>query len=255
MGVFLKLSGVMHPELVFPPSLLVTEQTIDISGFSATQKAFYLDLFWQIIGRYQQAQRARFTVGFTGPTGAGKSVIAVLFKELARQARLPFAFESITIDAYHYPNDYLLAHFSDGQSLKQVKGRYDTYEVAALARDLGAFAAGGPVAFPAYSRKLHNPVPNAVQISTGSALLIVEGLWLQYDQSGWESIAPLLDVRFFIEADQERTRQAVIRRHMTGGRSLADATRHYEQVDGKNSALVLQTKARADQVLPPYYLI
>ena len=245
----------MHPELVVPPTLLVTEQIIDISGFSATQKAFYLDLFWQIVRRYQQANRPRFVVGFTGPTGAGKSVVAVLFQEFARQARLPFGFDSITIDAYHYPNDFLNAHFSGGLPLKQVKGRFDTYDVGALAKDLDTFAGGGPVAFPAYSRKLHNPVPHAVQIDAGPALLILEGLWLQYDRSGWEAIGPRLDYRFFIEADQERTRQAVIKRHMTGGRSLADATRHYEQVDGKNSELVLPTKAQADQVIPPYYLI
>jgi len=245
----------MHAELFFPPTLPVTEQTIDISGFSTTQKAFYLDLFWGMVDRYRQANRPRQVVGFTGPTGAGKSVIAVLLQELARQARLPFGFEAITIDAYHYPNDFLNAHFSGGLSLKQVKGRFDTYDVAALAKDLSVFAAGGPVAFPAYSRKLHNPVPAAVRIDAGPALLIVEGLWLQYDQSGWEAIGPLLDFRFFIEADQERTRQAVIKRHMTGGRTLADATRHYEEVDGKNSALVLPTKSRADQVLPPYYLI
>jgi hypothetical protein len=29
----------------------------------------------------------------------------------------------------------------------------------------------------------------------------------------------------------------------------------FEQVDARNSALVLQTKSRADKVIPPYYLV
>jgi len=243
------------PDLIFPASLLVTEQTIDISGFTPRQKAFYRDLFWETVRIYQAAKKSRVIVGIAGPTGAGKSVVAVLFKELARQAGLAFGFEVITIDAYHYPNHFLLSHYSNGEPLKRVKGRYDTYDVSALARDLRAFASGGVTSFPAYSRKLHDPVPNSISVTEPATLVLVEGLWLLFDQAGWEGIRPLLDFCFFIESDQERTRQAVIKRHMTGGRTLEEATRHYEQVDGRNSELTLQTRGKADKVIPPYYLV
>jgi hypothetical protein len=241
--------------LIFPATLTVTEQTIDISGFTPSQKAFYLKLFWDTVEVYHAAKKRRVTLGIAGPTGAGKSVVAVLFKELARQAGLPFAFESVTIDAYHFPNGHLLAHFSGGAPLKQVKGRFDTYDVASLARDLKAFADGGTVAFPAYSRKLHDPVPNSIQVTSSASLLLVEGLWLLSDQGEWGRIRPLLDFCYFIESDQERTRAAVIRRHMNGGRTEADAARHYEEVDGRNSAWVLPTRVHADKIIPPYYLL
>jgi hypothetical protein len=246
---------VQNPDLTFPASLVVTGQTIDISGFTGRQKAFYLDLFRETVEVYQAAKKPRVAIGIAGPTGAGKSVVSVLFKELAEQARLPFAFESVTIDAYHYPNGHLLSHFSGGATLKQFKGRFDTYDVPALARDLKAFASGESVSFPAYSRKLHEPVPNSIGITNPATLLIVEGLWLLYDQGGWEQIRPLLDFCYFIDSDTERTRQAVIKRHMTGGRSFEDATRHYEQVDGRNSEITRQTRQRADKVIPPYYLV
>jgi len=246
---------VQIPDLAFPAALTVTEQTIDISGFTRRQQAFYLDLFWETVGIYHAAKKPRVAIGIAGPTGAGKSVVAVLFKELAKQARLPFAFEVITIDAYHFPNRFLLSHFADGAPLKQVKGRFDTYDVAALARDLNAFAAGENTAFPAYSRKLHDPVPNSIRINSPATLLVVEGLWLLSDLGEWGQVRPLLDFCYFIEADKERTRQAVLQRHVTGGRSLEDASRHYEQVDGRNSDLTLQTRHMADKVIPPYYLI
>lgn len=242
-------------DLTFPAALTVTEQTIDISGFTPRQKAFYQNLFWETVGIYQAARKSRVIVGVAGPTGAGKSVVGVLFQELAQQAGLTFKFEVVTIDAYHYPNRFLLSHFSNGEPLKTVKGRYDTYDVSSLARDLKAFAAGHRMAFPAYSRKLHDPVSDSIAITEPSTLLLVEGLWLLFDQAGWEAIGPQLDFCYFIESDKERTRQAVIQRHMTGGRSQEDATRHYEQVDGRNSDLVLATRHKADKVIPPYYLV
>jgi pantothenate kinase len=88
-----------------------------------------------------------------------------------------------------------------------------------------------------------------------ATLLLVEGLWLLHDGAGWEAVAPLLDFAYFIESDVERTKAPVVHRHMTGGRTLADATRHYEEVDARNSELVLLTKGRADKVIPPYYAL
>jgi pantothenate kinase len=244
---------VQTPELVFPAALTVTEQTIDISGFTPAQKSFYCKLFWEVIGIYNDAKKSRVVIGVAGPTGAGKSVLAMLFKEFAKQVHLPFAFESITIDAYHYPNSYLYSHLSAGVPLKQVKGRFDTYDVAQLCRDLTLFSAGGKVSFPIYSRKLHDPVPDSIHVEATAALLIVEGLWLLFEAAGWDRVRPQLDFCYFIDSDREKTRAAVVKRHMTGGRTFDDANRHYEDVDGKNSDLTQPTKQRADKVIPPYY--
>ncbi len=242
-------------ELEFPASLTVTDQTIDISGFTRTQKTFYLNLFWETAEIYTSTKKSRVAIGMAGPTGAGKSVVAVLFKELARQAPLPFAFECITIDAYHFPNGFLRSHFSDGVPLKQFKGRFDTYDVAALVNDLKSFAAGETVTFPIYSRKSHDPVPNSIRVEAKPALLLVEGLWLLSDRGDWAEIGPLLDFCYFIDSDMERTRKSVIKRHVTGGRTLESATKHYEEVDGRNADLVLQTRHKADKVITPYYLV
>ncbi len=47
----------------------------------------------------------------------------------------------------------------------------------------------------------------------------------------------------------------MIKRHMTGGRTYEDAAGPYAGVDGRNSDLVLQTRHKADKVIPPYYRI
>ena len=243
------------PELVYPATLTVTEQTIDISGFTPAQKTFYRELFWETNDIYNHAKKSRVIIGIAGPTGAGKSVVTVLFKEFAKQIRLPFAFEVVTIDAYHFPNSYLDSHLSDGAPLKQVKGRFDTYDVAQLCQDLAMFSSGGKVSFPMYSRKLHDPVKDSIRVEATATLLVVEGLWLLFEKGGWDKVRLLLDYCYFIDSDRDQTRSAVIKRHMTGGRTLEDAARHYEEVDGKNSDLTLQTRHKADKVIPPYYLV
>jgi putative kinase len=242
-------------EMKFPASLQVTEQPVDLSGLSTKQRDFYLNLFSEFVDIYKAQNRSRVVIGIAGPTGAGKSVVAMLCKELARQTGLPFVLESITIDAYHFTNQFLLSHFSNGTPLKQVKGRFDTYDAGALAGDLRAFSSGETVSFPTYSRKLHEPVKNGIVVEAKNTLLIVEGLWLLYDQAGWEDIGPLLNYAVFIEADAARAREPVLKRHMAGGRTLEDAARHYEFVDARNSELVLTTKHKADKVIPAYYSI
>jgi len=242
-------------KLQFPASLEVTGQAIDLSALSKGQKEFYVKLLSEIVDICRSKNKTRVVLGIAGPTGAGKSVVAVLLKHLAKQASLPFVLESITIDAYHYPNSYLNTHFADGVPLKRVKGRFDTYNTAQLAQDLAAFAAGETVAFPAYSRKLHDPVENSLIVEAKAALLVVEGLWLLYDEAGWETVGRLLDYAIFIEADIARAREAVLKRHITGGRSLEDAARHYEQVDARNSNLVMTTRHKANKVIPPYYSV
>ena len=103
-------------KITFPASLEVTEQHIDLSALTQRQKDFYLNLFSEIADIYRARNKSRFVLGIAGPTRAGKSVIAILLKDLAKQADLPFALESITIDAYHYPNSFLNSHFADGDS-------------------------------------------------------------------------------------------------------------------------------------------
>jgi pantothenate kinase len=242
-------------KIKFPTSLQVTEQPIDLSALSARQRDFYLNLFSEVVDIYEAKSKPRCVLGIVGPTGAGKSVVAVLFQEFAKQADLPFVLEAVTIDAYHFPNQFLISHHSNGVPLKQFKGRFDTYDGAALANDIRAFSSGETVSFPTYSRKLHEPVKDGIVVEAKHALLIIEGLWLLYDKAGWEEIGPLLDYSIFIDSDSAKAKEPVLKRHMRGGRTREDALMHYDLVDARNSDLVLTTRHKANKVIPAYYSI
>ncbi|MDP3963504.1 MAG: hypothetical protein Q8Q39_03335 [bacterium] len=246
----IKLSAIRFPKIIE-----VTDQKIDISAMTDLQKEFYTDLFREVVSVYESKNRPRVIVGLVGPTGSGKSVIAALFKELSKQIPLPFNFETIGIDAFHFANDYLRAQKSESGTLKDNKGRFDTYDVVKLSKALESFSAGQKVSFPVYSRKTHDPVENGITINQDRVLLFVEGLWLLYDRHGWERIGSYLDFSIFIEADADAVREKVIKRHAKGGRSFEDALRYYDAVDAKNFNFVMQTKSSANKIISAYYKI
>lgn len=246
------MNSIDFPNITFPPILNVTEQEIDISAITDKQKQFYVDLFKELVELYQSKQKPRMIVGMVGPAGAGKSVIATIFQEIAKQVFLPFRFETVGIDAFHYTNDFLVVNTSEGKALKNHKGRFDTYDVEKLVTMLTRFFKGEKVTLPKYSRKIHNPVDNAVTIQEQNALLLVEGLWLLYDQSGWDKVGELLDFSIFVEAGKEKVKQGVIGRHIAGGRTSDDALGYYEANEAINFDLIMKTKSKADKIIPAY---
>src|SRR5262249_8683586 len=159
-------------QLTFPDSVVVTDQVVDTSTLDPKRRQAFIGLFQRVVERYQAAEVPRYVVGLVGPTGSGKSVIASLFDQFASQLALPFRFASVGIDAYHFTNEYLRAHTIDGASMKAVKGRYDTYDVAKLARALAAFRAVRNVKFAVYSRAAHDPVEDIIDVSQDKVLLL-----------------------------------------------------------------------------------
>jgi putative kinase len=239
--------------ITFPEKLLVTQQEIDTSFLTDSQRGSYLKLFQQVIQVYESKGKHRVAVGLSGPTGSGKSVIAALFKQIVHQLSLPFRFETLGIDAFHYPNDYLLTHTAGDKTLKEFKGRFDTYDVPKLLKTLESFQTGRKIVLPEYSRKTHDPIEDAYVISEENVLLLVEGLWLLYDANGWEQIGNHLDFSIFINAEKDAVRASVIKRHTEGGRSPENAAAYYDSVDSKNFDLVLTTRNRANEVIDSYF--
>lgn len=243
-----------YSRVLFPSSVSVTGQEINISSLTNTQKQFYINLFMELLELYLSKQKPRMIVGLAGPAGSGKSVITAIFHEIAKQLQLPFRFETVGIDAFHYRNDFLLKHTTNGKPLKANKGRFDTYDVSKLTKALLDFSAWKEVSLPVYSRKTHDPIEDAIVIKKGEpALLIIEGLWILYDKDGWENVGKLLDFSIFIETDNEKVRQGVLERHVRGGRTLEDASAYYEANEAKNFDLIIHTKDKADKVIHSYY--
>lgn len=237
-------------DIVFPHTVKVTEQIIDISHLTAEQKTTYLNLFSDIVTTYKNSGKDRMVIGLTGPTGSGKSVTAAILMEISKQAHIPIQFATITVDAFHYPNEYLLSHTAqDGKTLKEYKGRPETYDTAKLTKALQDFSDGGELSLPSYSRLAHDPVENTVFISDKKSLLLIEGLWLLYDKNGWREVSKHIPFCYYIETEKDQTRAGTIERHIRGGKTPEEAAAHFDRVDGPNFHLMATTRVHAHKII------
>lgn len=238
----------------FPKSLVVTDQEIDLTTLSERQKFFTQELLTEIQAKYTTLNHPRMIIGIAGPSGSGKSVLVALLKYLSQLEQEAHTVETVGIDAYSYPNS-LLSHTPVGtHTLKEVKGRYDTYNTTQLVNDLAHFRQGDTLMIPEYSRKIHDPVPSAKQIQDPNTLLLVEGLWILSDFPGWESVRNTFDFSYFLNGDQTSLRTKTIARHEAGGRSPKDAEQYYETVDAVNYDLVCNSATKAHKLLPAFSL-
>lgn len=216
---------------------------------------FYLPVC-QAVAALSKGAGARTLVGIAGPGGSGKSVFAGLLSVIM-QGGFAGAGPGValcTMDGFHYPNAHLDSHFArdaEGRrvSLRALKGTPDTFDADGFVRCLRELRAGRSVTVPRYDRRLHDPVADGPRIGPDRRVVLVEGNYLLLDDGAWAGVAGLLDLRLFLTLPAEALREAMIRRHVRGGRSREDAARHFERVDGPNGRLIMSTAHRADLVV------
>ena len=197
----------------------------------------------------------RYVVAIAGVPASGKSVFAALLTRVLEALSPPFGVATVGLDGYHYSNAYLLAHrtppaVGEAGPLKLYKGAHFTFDVIRLARDLRRLRAmSGTVRLPAYDRRLHDPVEGRVVVGPDDRLVLVEGNYLLCREPGWEVVPDLFDLRLFVDLPEGANREPMIARHTRGGRTRADAERHYERSDLPNTRLVAATRGEADIVV------
>ena len=211
----------------FPKKIVVADQEIDLIHLTTKEKEFVVGILHDAVFHYEGFGGARAIFGIAGPSGAGKSLVAALMRELAQAEGLPFSIETVSIDAFHFPNEYLATHEHGGVNLKEVKGRYDTYDTQLLGSELAHFRKSPSMHFPAYSRKVHDPIPGALKIAEPKTLLLLEGLWLLYDYAGWDIVRNELDYSYFLDDDLSRLKKHTVERHIRGGGAAKKAPRFF----------------------------
>lgn len=183
----------------------------------------------------------RIVVGVVGAPGAGKSTIAAQVVELlgAVAAILP-------MDGFHLSQARLVE-----TGRRDRMGAPDTFDVVgfrailiAIRRGFGD--AGHSVDAPGFDRALEEAVPGAIQISPEVRCVIVEGNYLLLGTGGWERTAPMFDLTFFVELDQQRRIDRLVARHEKYGKSPEDARTWSLGPDQANADLIQTTAERAD---------
>ena len=176
-------------------------------------------------------------VGIVGAPGAGKSTIAAeLVENLSASALLP-------MDGYHLPQQRLVQ-----LGRRDRMGAPDTFDVDALAATLRELRdAQLVVVAPAFDRTIEEPVASAITILTATtATVVVEGNYLLLERDGWEQLAPILDLTFFVELGHDIRIERLVARHERFGKTASAARAWALGTDEANAVAVEATASRAD---------
>lgn len=189
----------------------------------------------------------RFLLGVAGPPGAGKSTLAQRLRaELVEAGRSAVV---APMDGFHLRNAIL----RDRGALAR-KGEPDTFDAAAFVaglRSLRQSPLGRPVPWPLFDRAVDEPTDNGV-IVRDEHIVVVEGNYLlltEAEAPGWSAVRELLDTCWYLDAPREVLTERLLDRHITGGRTPAQAKAKVADSDLRNADLVAAGRHRADEIL------
>lgn len=211
------------------------------------------NVFLPLLRRLTALQREkgrRIAVFLAAPPAAGKSTLCCYLEALSREDAALSPVQAVGIDGFHYPQAYLNSHslLRDGAELplSRIKGAPETYDVPALAALLDRLNLPDQH-WPLYDRRIHDPVPEAVEIR--EQILIVEGNWLLLDEAPWRDLR--CDYSIFLRAGDARQLERIVRRKMMGGYGEEAARTFVRENDWPNIQRCMAHSRRGDLNLAP----
>jgi len=190
--------------------------------------------------------RNRYFLGITGGPAAGKSVLAENLSDEINIRTGDDLAAVIPMDGFHLPNSILKE-----RSLIKIKGSPETFDVDSfveLINRLYEFP-DQSIMCPAYDRRTHDPVENAITIQPGNQLIIIEGNYFLLNVSPWNIIRSKMNEIWYIDTPLKTIKERLLYRHVSGGASKDEAERKVASVDLPNAELIKQTFSSADKII------
>ena len=156
-------------------------------------------------------------MGIAGSPASGKSTAAqILIQHINAAMQEPKAIV-VGLDGWHLTRAQLDS-FPDPKLAHDRRGAHWTFDGDAyveFVRDLKR--QGEVVLAPSFDHALKDPTPEAISVHPYHRIVVIEGLYAFLSIEPWSSASTLLDERWWIEVDEDRARQRLIKRHVVSG--------------------------------------
>ena len=188
-----------------------------------------------------ESGKRRIIVGIVGPPAAGKTTIAEKLVQLLgpRSATLG-------MDGFHLPQRTLVK-----LGKRDRMGAPDTFDVDSFVSLLIQLSGnpGNTALAPGFDREVEEPLPDAIRLGPELSTIVVEGNYLLHDSGGWERVAPLIDLSFFVRLEQDIRMTRLVERHIRFGKTPDAALAWATGPDADNARLIGATADRADHLI------
>lgn len=187
-------------------------------------------------------QDKRYLIGIVGKPGAGKSTLSQYLIDNLSGAPITV----VPMDGYHLSNSVL-----EELGRADRKGAPDTFDIDGFAALLNRIRneKNIDIYYPIFDRSIEESIAAQGVVRAKTKMVIVEGNYLLHGAGGWEEVADLLDEVWFIEIDDEIRLKRLIDRHITFGKSSAEAEAWSRGSDEVNARIIERTKSRAHAVI------
>ena len=207
----------------------------------------YLPLLRRLTALQREKGR-RILAMLAAAPGSGKTTLSLFLERLSQGREDILPLQAIGMDGFHRYNSYLQTHETvrDGRviPLYKIKGAPETFDLEKLTLYIRRLQKEPVLYWPAFSRRTHDPVEDAVRVS-GSVVLL-EGNYLLLDAPGWRELKQYADFTIWLSADRERLAGRLTDRKQASGFSREAAVEHVRYSDLRNVDLCMAKRLRAD---------
>jgi pantothenate kinase len=246
----------------------------------------YIRLTHIIHTKARSHPKRRFLVAIAGAPGSGKTTLAREAVRRLNDPRLQDCSSSqsddprrdiavkdghhpqavlVSMDGFHLPRSTLdtLPNREEAYIRRGAPWTFDVIRFVGFIESLRAWADGKTstsdekqkeeevIYAPTFSHKTKDPVEHGLQIPRNAQILIIEGNYLLLDEDGWRDVADMVDLRVYVDADLNTTRDRVAKRHVLAGieKTLEDGYARVDANDALNGRLIKERLVEPDLVV------